>query len=79
MNYKTIFMLAVIATAAFVAIGSATPTFAQNNNANDQSTVGSQVNNSCNGATSEARCGQTGQNQGGPGDDTQTANDINFN
>jgi hypothetical protein len=75
MNYKTIFMLAVIA-AAFVAIGSATPVFAQNT-ANNDASVGNQVDDSCNGATSQARCGQIGQNNRN-GDNT-VEGDLNFN
>jgi hypothetical protein len=72
MNYKTIFMLAAVAAAAFVAIGSATPifetAFAQDNNQD--------VNSGCNGATSQARC-QVGQNnQNG---DNDNSGEINFN
>jgi hypothetical protein len=73
MNYKTIFMLAAMTVAAFVAIGSATPIF---ETAFAQDTFDQNVNSGCNGAASNARC-QVGQNnQNGENDNEGT---INFN
>jgi hypothetical protein len=75
MKKATFVMVVVLAAAVFVAIGTATPIFETAFAQQDENTA-YDIEDSCNGATSLARCGQADQHN--VEGDNDVSGDINL-